>query len=81
MATFCKTCIAPCCNHCKHYRDDELVGEKRDDGFTGTCMLHGWRVEPLYECNDFFCAAAEREGFGFAEAAGSRKLPGFRLEP
>lgn len=81
MAIFCKTCIAPCCYHCKHYRDDEQAGEENDDGFLGTCMLHGSRVEPLHECNDFFCAAADRDGFGYAEAIGNRRLHGFTLEP
>ena len=80
MAIFCKTCVAPCCHHCKHYRDDELVVQGCSDEFLGTCALHGWRVEPLYECNDFFCVAVERDGLGYAEAAGSRKLPGFGLE-
>lgn len=67
MAIFCdKNCLV-CCNHCKHFKEDQAEDSEiiADDEYCGTCTLHGWRVDYLDECLDFFCVAAERKGVGY----------------
>lgn len=79
MAIFCKTCIAACCNHCKHYESDP-DDSPLDDEWCGTCRLHGFRADPLNDCGDFFCRAAEADGYGYPlEADHPSRGPGFKI--
>jgi hypothetical protein len=56
MATFCPTCIAAACDHCRWYdfNGDEGACYTGD----GWCRRHGCPSDPTDECGDFHCNSA-----------------------
>lgn len=84
MALYCDNCIGAICNHCLHFKADDLdeeseasedANEDIEDG-DGLCLLYQIRVPFDNACLDFLCNAAARTGVGYREQTyGKSTLP------